>query len=294
MNEKYETKSIEEMQKSVWAALDRIGERLDRQSQEAELRVKEWDVVLKKMESERKERQVQLEKERIERQAQFDKERIEQQAQLDKERIKRLTERETERKELQAKWETERKELQTKWDTERKERQAQLDSERKERLSEWEAEAKKRHAEYEKEIKNFKDKSGVYSESVGAFAEDYFYNSFEAGKLNFFGEKFEIIRKRVKGIKKDDEYDILLVNGRIIGIIEVKFKAHEKDIPNTQKKAETFRENFPEYQNHKVYLALASMSFYPEVEELCKENGIAIIKQVGDTVVIYDEHLKVY
>jgi len=36
------------------------------------------------------------------------------------------------------------------------------------------------------------------------------------------------------------------------------------------------------------------MSFYPELEEECIEKGIAIIKQVGDTVVINDENLKVY
>jgi len=27
---------------------------------------------------------------------------------------------------------------------------------------------------------------------------------------------------------------------------------------------------------------------------MCIEQGIAVVKQVGDTVVIYDEHLKVY
>ena len=55
-----------------------------------------------------------------------------------------------------------------------------------------------------------------------------------------------------------------------------------------------FRENFPKYQNHKAYLGLATMSFYPELEKECIQEGIAIIKQVGDTVVINDEHLKAF
>jgi hypothetical protein len=36
------------------------------------------------------------------------------------------------------------------------------------------------------------------------------------------------------------------------------------------------------------------MSFYPELEDECKKNGIAVIKQVGETVVIYDEHIKTF
>ena len=135
-----------------------------------------------------------------------------------------------------------------------------------------------------------------WSYNHGCFAEEYFFNSFENGKQNFFGEKFDEIEKNVKGIKKGfkDEYDILLINGQTIGIIEVKYKAHENDIPSILKKGITFRVNFPEYQNHKVYIGLASMAFYPLLEDECIKNGIAIVKQVGETVIINDDHLKVY
>ena len=101
-------------------------------------------------------------------------------------------------------------------------------------------------------------------------------------------------RKNIKDLESDDEYDILLINGQTIGVVEVKYKAHENDVPKILKKAETFRANFPKYQNHRVYLGLATMAFYPELEEECKSNGIAIVKQVGDNVVIYDKHLKVF
>jgi hypothetical protein len=36
------------------------------------------------------------------------------------------------------------------------------------------------------------------------------------------------------------------------------------------------------------------MSFYPKLEQECENNGIAIIKQVGDNVIINDKHLKTY
>ena len=72
----------------------------------------------------------------------------------------------------------------------------------------------------------------------------------------------------------------------------MKYKAHTNDIPAVLKKAETFRVLFPNYKDFKIYLGLASLAFYPELEAECVKQGIAIIKQVGDTVVICDDHLK--
>ena len=91
-----------------------------------------------------------------------------------------------------------------------------------------------------------------------------------------------------------DEYDILLINGKSVGIVETKYKAHENDLPHVLKKAQTFRLNFPKYSNHQVYLGLATMAFYPQLEKACVDSGIAIIKQVGDSVVIHDEHLRIF
>ena len=54
------------------------------------------------------------------------------------------------------------------------------------------------------------------------------------------------------------------------------------DIPKVIKKAETFRILCPDYKDYKIYLGLATLAFYPELEQECKKQGIAIIKQVGD------------
>jgi hypothetical protein len=150
--------------------------------------------------------------------------------------------------------------------------------------------------ETDRKIDRMQATMGAWSTNIGAFAEEYFFNSFENGKQNFFGERFDEIEKNVKGFKKGfkDEYDIVLINGHSLGIIEVKFKAHEKDIPDILKKAVTFRGNFPDYANHQIYLGLATLAFYPELENECISEGIAVIKQVGDSVVINDAHLKVF
>ena len=154
----------------------------------------------------------------------------------------------------------------------------------------------KSRADSDKRMKKIEEAMGSWANNHGFFAEEYFFNSFENNKRNFFGERFDEIEKNVKGIKKGykDEYDILLINGKSIGIVEVKFKAHVNDVPQILRKADTFRINFPEYKNHQIYLGLATMAFYPELEQKCINEGIAIIKQVGDNVVINDAHLKVF
>ena len=164
------------------------------------------------------------------------------------------------------------------------------------RSKESDAKFDKYREEYERRMKNMENRVGAWAHNHGEFAEEYFFNSFEQNQRNFFGEKFDELEQNVKGIKKNykDEYDIVLINGKSIGIIEVKYKAHENDIPKILKKSQTFRVNFPEFANHQIYLGLATMAFYPELEQECTKQGIAVIKQVGDTVVINDAHLKVF
>jgi len=150
----------------------------------------------------------------------------------------------------------------------------------------------------DRRMKELQQTVGGWSNSHGFFAEEYFINSFRNGEKNFLGEKFDEFRDHVKpGFPKkgfDDEYDMMLINGKSVGIIEAKFKLRRSNIPQILRKAETFRENFPEYAHLKVYLGVAALTFDPVAEQECIDKGLAIIKQVGDTVVINDAHLKVY
>ena len=171
-----------------------------------------------------------------------------------------------------------------------KESIAETDRRRKEEDEKYE----QRQAKIDRQIENVNKMVGAWSNNQGSFAEEYFYNSFIRGRQNFFGEEYDSIRRQVEGKRVFDEYDLLLVNGKSIGIIEVKYKGSKSYISNVIKKADTFRRNFPKYKNHKVYLGIASLSFSRELEQECINEGIAIIKQVGDTVIINDKHLKAY
>jgi hypothetical protein len=151
--------------------------------------------------------------------------------------------------------------------------------------------------ETDRKIKETTRQLGGMAYNQGCFAEEYFINTFEKGHQYFFGEKFDSIRMNEKsGLNAviEDEYDILLINGKTVGIVEIKFKAHINDIPEVLKKVDTFRANYPNYTNHKIYLGLATMAFYPELEQECIKQGIAIIKQSGEHLIIKDKHLKTF
>ena len=143
-------------------------------------------------------------------------------------------------------------------------------------------------------VREVSKRLGGMAQSHGSFAEEYFFNSFEKNEKKFFGETFNMVKKNMTGMETDDEFDIVFLNGHAVAIVEVKYKAHENDLPKIMKKADRFRLNFPKSKNHKIYLGLATMAFYPELEKACTDNGIAIIKQAGDTVVINDENIKAF
>ena len=200
---------------------------------------------------------------------------------------------EQERKQSSAKFEQELKQSHERFEQELKQSNEAFDR-RIQKLEELTGGISNNQEDTDRQIKKVNETLGSWANNHGCFAEDYFFNSFEQGKQNFFGEKFDDIRKNLKGTETNDEFDIVMLNGNSVGLVEVKFKAHKNDIPKTLNKVYTFRENFPKYTRHKVYLGLASLSFYSELEEECIRQGIAIIKQVGDTVVINDAHLKAF
>jgi hypothetical protein len=196
--------------------------------------------------------------------------------------------------ESDARFDRRMKESSEKFAREMKESDEQYAREKKERDEEFARGMK----ELQEAIKRTDKLIGGMANSNGDYAEEFFYNALKHGQRNLFGEEFEdVIKANKVTINKgyEDEYDILLVNGQAICVVEVKYKADGGDLAlQVLRKAESFRVNFPQHKEKRVYLALARMSFNPLTEKACSDNGIAIIKQVGDTVVINDRHLRAY
>ena len=165
-------------------------------------------------------------------------------------------------------------------------------------MAESRADFDRRSADFDRRMKNLDEMIGGVSNSNGMFAEEFFFNAIDMGDKRLFGEQFDECYSLVKSYNKEkqkkSEHDILLTNGTAVAIVEVKYKARKEDIQKIINKLPNFRALFPQYKEHRIFLGLAAMSFDKGVEDESVKEGIAIVKQVGDAVVISDEHLKTF
>jgi len=180
-------------------------------------------------------------------------------------------------------------------------------------LAQQREEHNKRMAEHEKEMAELREQqkkndeyltkkldrlnevvNGV-SNNIGNHAEQYFQDVFSR-KKELGGEKYDKLIRNLKAESKEScEFDIFLVNGQSVAIIEVKNRIHPNFVDTVANdKVSQFRKYFPEYKDYKLYLGIAGFSFDDSVIEEAKKRGIGIIRQVGDAVEIDDKNLKVY
>jgi len=157
---------------------------------------------------------------------------------------------------------------------------------------------KERDAKIDKDWKKLYDLIGGIGDSNGDVAEEAIYNVLEKD-MTFANVKFNFIRKNVQLQSEDHrtltELDVLMVNGDTVSLIETKYKVKKKDVTKLLKdKLVCFRQVFPKYDNHKIILGIGGMAFEENVLEEAKENGIGIIKIVGDKVEYYIDGIKVY
>ena len=166
------------------------------------------------------------------------------------------------------------------------------------RNAEYEKAREKSAAEYEKWKKEMQKYLGGISESNGAMAEEMIFNSLEQDMI-FAGIEFYDItanmKKKNKAKNLTGEYDIVLTNGDTIAIVEAKYKVREKDITKlVSDKVEKFRKLFPMYSAYKIILGIGGMSFEQKAIEDAKNNGVGIIKIVGDKVEFHTDGIRIY
>ena len=127
---------------------------------------------------------------------------------------------------------------------------------------------------------------GNISNNQGDIAEEFFYNSIKA-KPSLNGITYDFVDKNVTRNKNntEDEYDILMVNGKDIAIIEVKYKAHTKDIKRLiNEKYTNFKKLYSEYKTYHHHLALASFNINDDVKKMAKENNVLLLQRKGDLI----------
>lgn len=129
--------------------------------------------------------------------------------------------------------------------------------------------------------------------NLGQAAEDFFAHSLQKNKK--LGKvKFDAVALQLKGHKGkvQDEFDVVMYNGNSVGLVEVKHKVHPADVEQLiTRKLPNFRALFPAYQGAAFYLGIAGMSIPQEVVEIAENEGVAVLRQVGD-VLAMNENLK--
>ncbi|GBU25094.1 hypothetical protein R83H12_01733 [Fibrobacteria bacterium R8-3-H12] len=191
-------------------------------------------------------------------------------------------------KDLVASFAIDRKESSAEFDR----RMQEADRQRKES----EAAFNLRMEKLDKKLDKLCDDIGGISNNMGHHAEQFFQDVFKK-KLEFGGVKYdEMVPNLAHKSKKDDiEFDIALVNGDSVALIEVKNRIHPDFVKIlAEERIEKFRKFFREFDDYDVYLGIAGFSFSDEVIDRASAYGIGIIKQVGEGVEIKADNLRVY
>ena len=134
---------------------------------------------------------------------------------------------------------------------------------------------------------------GGISNNQGDITEEYFINSLK-DKLKLGDIKFDFLVenfKAKKGRKILAEYDILLVNGKSVAIIEVKYKVHPSDLEKLPAKIASIR-NLPQYDAYEVYAGLAGFFVPDKVIEEAEKKGYFVLQRKGDVVVTHVDNLQ--
>jgi hypothetical protein len=157
-------------------------------------------------------------------------------------------------------------------------------------------ETDKKFDRLEKMIERTNQQVGGISRSNGEFCEEYFINSFKENPT-FLGEKYDRVIEYLRPypeITINDEYDLVLRNGKTVVLIEMKYKAAVQDVGKMFSKLHSYRANYPMFKDYKIYLCLASFRFPKIVRLKAAEEGIVLIEQRGDKIEVISENLKTW
>ncbi len=127
---------------------------------------------------------------------------------------------------------------------------------------------------------------GNIGNNQGDVTEEFFYNSLK-DKQDLAGIHYDRIDKNITSSsgKITDEFDIIMVNGKDVAIIETKYKAHEKDLEKLiTKKYENFKKLFPMYKDYTYHLALASFHINEDLKAKALEQGVIVLQRKGDVM----------
>jgi len=157
-------------------------------------------------------------------------------------------------------------------------------------------ETDRRMQETDRMIKELSRRMGGIDENQGHHAEQFFQDVFKR-KMEFGRVIYDEMIPNLthNGREGKIEFDIALLNGDSIALIEVKKRIHPSFVKElAEERVEKFRKFFPEYKDYSAYLGIAGFSFCDEVLAQASRYGIGIVKQAGEGVEVKADNLRAY
>jgi Holliday junction resolvase-like predicted endonuclease len=145
-------------------------------------------------------------------------------------------------------------------------------------------------AKTDRKLKKIGEMVGTFGRNLGEITEEFFFNSLKATQ-RLGGIHYDSIDKNVtrSSGKLEDEFDIVMINGQDVAIIEVKYKAHEADLKKlVTKKQANFKTLFPIYKDYRHHLVLATFSIYDELKEDALSKGVTVLQRKGDVIETFE------
>ena len=137
----------------------------------------------------------------------------------------------------------------------------------------------------DEKLKRIGDMLDGIGKNQGFVAEEFFVNSLlddpHLGSIHFDDIAKNGFKHRGK---TQEEYDIVMTNGNAVGIVEVKYKAHENDVDILERKMRNFKTLYPLYKDYKLYGAIASFHFYKEAKEEALNRGFFVLQRSGNVM----------
>lgn len=150
-------------------------------------------------------------------------------------------------------------------------------------------------ARFEAKLDRLSALYGGVADNLGSVAEEFFYNSLCRNPV--IGDiKYDRVSPNViagnKG--KQVEFDMVLVNGNSVALLEVKHKAQLSALDQLEKQIKRYREVFPEHANYKLYGGVAGLSVPSDTVEEAHKRGMFVLKQQGDVFAVDTEAMRAF
>ena len=147
-------------------------------------------------------------------------------------------------------------------------------------------ETNKQMKETDRKLKSVGIQLGNIGKNQGDVAEEFFINSISS-TLEIGGVQYDELNKNMSKQTKNfqGEFDIVLINGKELLIIETKYKAHPNDLSDLiNKQHKNFKNLYPQYNNYTQHLALASFYISDDIKKEALSNNVMILQRKGDII----------